>query len=167
MTEHARVNAVRTRLSGGYKARMGLLFGLMALLSLPIAMAARRNGHWLFWFAGLSPLAFGALIMVPEYRRSPRVFDDDGVERRDGRRLRWDDFVEQRTITIRRPGASVGLSHTELRFRSGVVKIFPVMFDDLDGIHRFLAQRGTPPAGPAVPNTRARAHASPATGGQS
>lgn len=161
MTEPVGVNVVRTRLSGGYKARMGLLAGLMVLLSLPIAMAARRNGHWLFWVAGLSPLVLGALIVMPEYRRSPRVFDDDGVERRDGRRLRWDEFVEQRTVTIRRPGASVGLSHTELHFRSGVVKIFPLMFDDLDGIYRFLARReaarpGPPPAAAAAPVERAR-----------
>lgn len=167
MTEPARMNVVRTRLSAGYKVRMGLLFGLMALLSLPIAMAARRNGHWLFWVAGLSPLAVGVLIMLPEYRRSPRVFDDEGVERRDGRRLRWDAFIEQRTIAIHRPGATLGPSHTELRFRGGVVKIFPAMFDDLDDIHRFLARRSAQLAEPVVPSERARSRASGDLGGQS
>ena len=136
------MNPVITRLSAEYKIRMTILFSLMLFISLPIVMAARRNGHWLFWVAGLAPVAVGALILAPGYRQSPRVLDARGVTRRDGRRLGWDEFIEQRTITVRTPGGtSAGLSHTELHFRSGVVKIFPVMFDDLDGIHRFLAQR--------------------------
>lgn len=152
----APVKAVRTRLSGGYKLRMGVLFTLMLLIGLPIAMAARRNGHWLFWVASLSPLLLSGLLLGSEYRRSPRVLDAQGVVRRDGKRLRWDDFLEQRTIEIRTPGrASTGQSHTELHFRGGVVKIFPAMFDDLDGIYRFLARHHSagsapPPAPPAA-----------------
>lgn len=78
-------------------------------------------------------VAFTPFLLVLNRRNWVRRIDDQGVLLRGGARLAWSDFERVATVRVR-----TAVNHYELRFRTGVARIFPAVLENSDEVMAFV-----------------------------
>ena len=110
---------------------LGVLLGGLALL---LALLGYPRHPSLVCF-GLVPFISWFAIAAWNYRRSPRCLDARSITRHDDERYEWADLLQIDRVRGRAPSGEIGpLNHLKLRFRYGIVTIFPFTLDNAAAI---------------------------------
>src|ERR1044072_8823825 len=97
----------------------------------PLEAHVKRSYYVRVAIIGLFTLGLGALLMLLQYRHWVKLFDDQGVTRRDGKQFLWAYLKNVKFVRMRlRSGREGPLNHIELIFHDGRATIFPLMLEN-------------------------------------
>ena len=106
---------------------------------LPIELQVKQSYYMRVLFIGLFTLGLGALAMLLEHRRWAKIFDNEGVTRRDGQRFHWADLLEQKAVHMQLSSGGQGaLNNYELVFKNGKALVFHRMLENEKEVMAFL-----------------------------
>lgn len=114
---------VCVKYSREFWVRVGITGGIFALIGLVTLSISR--GRLSLIAVGVVPTLFYVTVMFVTNRKAIKLIDDEGVTRRDGKRLPWSEFKERRDVqSLSRYNQPMGLNNIDLIFASGKARLF-------------------------------------------
>lgn len=101
-----------------------------------IEAKVRRSYYYRLAFVGTMSFGIGFLLMGLEHRQWVKFLDNQGITRRDGKQMQWNNLKSMRFVRWR--NRSARLNHIELIFGNGRAKVFPEMIENVNEVMRFL-----------------------------
>lgn len=138
------MNPLTPQIDRSYYFRMGCLALICFGIGSVLVGQGLKYGNGLMVIVGLTPALVCALFMGWEYIRGPKVLDQTGVTRCDGKRFLWTELKQIKYINTK--ATSQQLNHVELHFPTGQVRVFPLTLSNAGEVLRFIENLKSPPS---------------------
>lgn len=139
---------IHVKYSLEFWVRIGITGGIFALIGLLTLSISR--GRLPLIAVGVIPTVIYVSVMFATHRKAVKMIDDNGITRRDGKLLLWNDFKERRDVqSLSRYNQPMGLNNIDLIYTTGKARLFIHVVENAGEILGIVSELAKPRISPS------------------